>query len=58
MKNVKKVLDSNSNNYHLIMNTFNIFQRPRAAAEISPVNECRQIKVEFDPTSKVSKQYS
>lgn len=36
------------------MNTNNIFQRPRAAAEISPVNECRQIKVEFDPTCKVS----
>lgn len=31
-----------------------IFQRPRAAAEISPVNECRKMKVEFDPTSKVS----
>jgi len=28
-------------------------QRPRAAAEISPVNECRKMKVEFDPTSKV-----
>ncbi|XP_022166291.1 uncharacterized protein LOC111030890 [Myzus persicae] len=26
--------------------------RPRAAAEISPVNECRKMKVEFDPTSK------
>ncbi|XP_050540909.1 transcriptional adapter 3-B [Daktulosphaira vitifoliae] len=26
--------------------------RPRAAAEISPVNECRKIKVEFDPSAK------
>ncbi|XP_025408335.1 transcriptional adapter 3-like isoform X2 [Sipha flava] len=26
--------------------------RPRAAAEISPVNECRKIQVEFDATSK------
>ncbi|VVC28441.1 Hypothetical protein CINCED_3A018679 [Cinara cedri] len=25
---------------------------PRAAAEISPVNECRKMKIEFDPTSK------
>jgi hypothetical protein len=30
-----------------------LFQRPRAAAEISPVNECRKIQVEFDATSKV-----
>lgn len=35
-----------------------ILQRPRAAAEISPVNESRQMKVDFDPTCKVSYYYN
>lgn len=52
MKNIKRLLNKNYD--YLFINTYTVFQRPRAAAEISPVNECRKIKVELDPTFKVS----